>query len=71
MLEMVPIQSENIDAIGYNEENNSLHIKFLDDTTTYQYQNTPIEIFVELLYNKEKDKFLKENVFSKFEKIAV
>jgi len=71
MLEMIPIQKENIDSIGYNEDTNKLHIKFIDDSTTYFYKNISIAIFVELLYSKEKDKFLKENVFSKYEKIAV
>jgi len=71
MVEMIPVKSNNIDSLGYDEDINNLHIKFSDNTTTYIYKDINIATFVELLYSKDKSVFLEENIFSKYEKIAV
>jgi len=71
MIEMIPIQSDNIDLIGYEEETNTLHIKLMNSSNTYLYKNISMDTFIELLYSKEKFKFLETNIFSKYEKIAV
>lgn len=68
---MIPVQSNDIDAIGYNEETKNLHIIFTNNSTTYLYKDIQIDIFIELLYSTKKDIFLKENILSKYEKIAV
>jgi len=71
MIDMIPIQSDNIDLIGYEEETNTLHIKLMNSSNTHLYKNISMDTFIELLYNKEKFKFLETNIFSKYEKIAV
>lgn len=71
MVEMILVQSNNIHSLGYDEVTHNLHIKFKDDNTTYLYKEISMDTFVELLYTKEKMEFLKQNIFNKYEKIAI
>lgn len=71
MVEMVPVNSENIDFIGFDKVNKSLHIKFENDTTEYMYRDIKLETFIEILFSQSKHKYLEENIFNCFEKIAV
>lgn len=70
MVEMIPIQDDSIDSMGYDESANSLHIKF-EDTTECIYQNIPIETFIDLLYSKTKQEYLQNNIVNQYLKVAV
>jgi len=47
-MEMMPVTSRNLAAVGYNEESSTLRVEFLNGTM-YEYYNVPIEIFHDLL----------------------
>lgn len=48
-VEMNPVASSNVAAVGYDEEDHSLHVLFLNDRS-YVYSDVPFEVFQELLH---------------------
>jgi hypothetical protein len=42
--EMFPVSSLNIDSIGYEEENQEVYVRFLNNTL-YVYKGVPLHIF--------------------------
>jgi KTSC domain len=46
-MEMIPVSSSNIAAVGYDEDNQTLLIEF-NNGTNYQYFDVPERIFIEL-----------------------
>jgi hypothetical protein len=57
MLEMIPVVSSNVDAVGYDEGACALHIRFRDGDT-YVYQNVPRDVFDELMAADSKGKYV-------------
>jgi hypothetical protein len=45
MVEMCYVQSSNIEAIGYDETSQELHVRFLKSGKTYVYPGVPQDIF--------------------------
>lgn len=46
-MEMTPVSSSNIAAVGYDEGSQTLQIQFINGTS-YQYFDVPEQIFIEL-----------------------
>jgi len=70
MVDMMPVNNENILTIGYDDKNNSLHVKY-DDNSLYKYCNIELEMFTNLLFSSSKSSFLKDNILEKFRCIKI
>ena len=60
------VESSNIEAIGYDEEDESLYVRF-NSKTQYVYYNVPDEEHQEFLDADSKGKFLNENIKGQYE----
>lgn len=62
-MEMIPVSSSNLVAIGYDYEIAVMHIEFLK-SGTYAYQGVPAEVYESLLSAGSKgqyfDQFIKK-----------
>jgi hypothetical protein len=54
-MEMIKVQSSNLDSVGYDEERKVLRIKF--HNWTYDYFRVPKQIFLNLLSAPSKGEF--------------
>lgn len=61
MIELTYVDSSNIDAIGYDEDNQELHVKFLSGGY-YTYSGVPKEVFDELMNAPSKGSYLNREV---------
>lgn len=63
---MHPIESTNLEAAGYDEEEQILYVAFKPKRTTprtlYRYFNVPSEIFSGLLNSESKGKYFHQNI---------
>ena len=48
MPHMTPVDSSNIESVGYDTSNRELHVRFLGNRT-YVYSDVPAELYEELL----------------------
>lgn len=60
-MEMQPVISSNIEAIGYDEPTQELHITFKTGRT-YKYAGVPPQIFQMLIDAASKGKYFIENI---------
>lgn len=65
MLDMIYVDSSNIEAIGYDEDTQELHVQFLSGYC-YVYHDVPKSIFDDLLYAPSKGSFLNREVKGRF-----
>jgi hypothetical protein len=49
MVRMKRVQSSAIDAIGYDEHAQELHVRFIDSGKTYIYRGVPSHVFDDFL----------------------
>lgn len=56
-MEMIPVNSTNIAAIGYDNEAATLRIDFLRGPS-YEYYGVPVELFEGLRYSTSKGTYL-------------
>ena len=61
MPEMIFVDSSNIEAIGYDDDSQELHIRFLSGGN-YVYSDVPREIFDDLINAPSKGSFLNREV---------
>ncbi|MDY6908851.1 MAG: KTSC domain-containing protein [Thermodesulfobacteriota bacterium] len=61
MPEMTYVDSSNIEAIGYDEESQELHVQFLSGGY-YVYSGVPSFVFDELMNASSKGSFLNREV---------
>jgi hypothetical protein len=61
MPEMIYVDSSNIEAIGYDEDSQELHVQFLSGGY-YVYYEVPRQIFDDLLMAPSKGSFLNREV---------
>lgn len=61
MPEMIPVESSNLKAIGYNPEDQMLYVDFLNNTT-YRYSGVPEDVFNAFLESDSKGQFLHRNI---------
>ncbi len=45
MVDMQFVESSNIEAIGYDEATQELHVRFLKSGQTYVYAGVPIDVY--------------------------
>jgi hypothetical protein len=70
MIEMIYVDSSNIEAIGYDAPSSELHVQFLK-TGLYVYHDVPQHVFEELLNADSKGSYFNRNikpVYTQFEK---
>ncbi len=61
MLEMIYVDSSNIEAVGYDDDSQELHVQFLS-SGYYIYSDVPREIFDDLMNAPSKGSFLNREV---------
>ena len=61
MPEMIYVDSSNIEAIGYDDEGQELHVRFLTGTS-YIYHGVPRQKFDDLMQAPSKGSFLNREV---------
>ena len=61
MPDMTYVDSSNIEAIGYDDGNQELHVQFLS-SGVYIYSDVPREIFDDLMNAPSKGSFLNREV---------
>jgi hypothetical protein len=61
MPEMTYVASSNVEAIGYDDGAQELHVQFLSGGY-YIYHDVPREVFDELMYAPSKGSFLNRQV---------
>lgn len=61
MPEMIFVDSSNIEAIGYDEDNQELHVRFLSGAS-YIYSGVPRQIFDDLMEAPSKGSFLNREI---------
>lgn len=61
MPEMIYVDSSNIEAIGYDDDAQELHVRFLSGTS-YIYHGVPRQIFDDLMQAPSKGSFLNREV---------
>tara|TARA_Y100001973_G_C5080410_1_gene272183 strand:+ start:125 stop:337 length:213 start_codon:yes stop_codon:yes gene_type:complete len=62
---MVEVESSMIKEVEYNEEENSLQIKFKNESI-YKYFDVPLQIYKEFLNAESKGKFFHAKIAKKF-----
>lgn len=62
MIELSPVNSSNVKAVGYF--GTSLYVRY--SNATYEYENVPQKIYLDLMNAESKGRFLCENVKGKF-----
>lgn len=63
-MERTPVDSSNINSIGYDENSSILEIEFKN--SLYQYFDVPAYVYDELMSSDSKGKYLNVNVKGKF-----
>lgn len=58
MIEMILVQSSNVEAIGYDPELSELHVRFLKLGSLYIYHGVPEGVFEDFLNAPSKGTFL-------------
>ena len=61
MPEMIYVDSSNIEAVGYDDDTQELHVQFLS-SGYYIYSDVPREIFDDLINAPSKGSFLNREV---------
>jgi hypothetical protein len=68
MVEMMPVDSTNIESIGYDERRKELYVKFKGDgTRIYKYVQVPAMVWEHMLRAKSKGRFVKEILIPYFQ----
>ena len=57
MVEMVFVQSSNIDAVGYDATLGELHVRFKQSLATYVYQGVPPDVHERMMQSASKGQF--------------
>lgn len=64
-VEMIPIESSNIEGAGYNNKTKQLWVAFKGNKV-YRYDLVPRKLFEELLQAESKGKYLNEHIKGNF-----
>jgi hypothetical protein len=65
-MQLTPVISSNIAAVGYDIVRNVLLIQFLGKVTTYPYHGVPIELYEEMMKSKSVGSFYVKNIKGRF-----
>lgn len=69
-MEMIPVESSNIDSVGYDEKTLDLRVKFKTGKI-YEYHLFPIELFNDFSSSESKGKFFAKNIRPIFKGVVV
>lgn len=69
-MEMIPVDSSNIAAIGYNAENGTLKIQF-NNGRAYEYYGVPESEFNNLLNAGSKGQYANQNIYKAYSQSEV
>ncbi len=64
-MERIPVESSNIESVGYDPESARLEIAFLNGYV-YEYYDVPQHIFDELLTADSKGKYAHQNIYKNY-----
>ena len=67
MPEMEYVDSSNVEAIGFDRDNQELHVRFLKSGDTYVYYNVEEWVFHEFLQADSKGIYLNANIKGSYE----
>ena len=69
-MEMIPVDSSNISAIGYDNENATLKIEF-NNGRAYEYYNVPENEFNNLLNAGSKGQYANQYIYKTYSQSEV
>ena len=69
-MKMIPVNSSNIKAIGYNAENGTLKIQF-NNGRVYEYYGVPKSEFNNLLNASSKGQYANQNIYKAYSQSKV
>lgn len=64
-IEMVPVESSNIESVGYDKKKNELYVEFKNGST-YKYFELPSSLHAQMLAADSKGGFLNKEIKGKF-----
>lgn len=64
-MDMIPVVSSNINAIGYDDNSSTLRISF-NDGSQYDYYSVTRDVFEAFRDSDSKGKFLHQNIKGKY-----
>jgi len=64
-MDRIPVNSSNIESIGYDDSSQTLEISFLNGGI-YQYYGVPYKIYQGLMNADSHGRFLHQNIKNKF-----
>ncbi|SFL20675.1 KTSC domain-containing protein [Nitrosomonas aestuarii] len=67
MPDMEFVDSSNIEAIGYDSDNQELHVKFLQSGETYVYYSVDEWVYQEFMQADSKGIYLNTNIRNAFQ----
>lgn len=62
MPDMEYVDSSNLEAIGYDDATNELHVRFKSKAETYVYPGVPRQVFEELQVADSKGAYFSQNI---------
>jgi len=65
ILERIPVESSNLEAVGYDPNNGLLEIEFKNGRV-YEYYEVPEYIYDELMSAESKGKYAHLNIYKNF-----
>ena len=65
-VKMIPVESSNIDSIGYDADSKELYVKFLTGVR-YKYSNVPERKFINFITAESYGKYFAEYIRGKFD----
>lgn len=67
MPKMEFVDSSNIEAIGYDSDNQELHVRFLKSGETYVYYGVDEWVFQEVMQADSKGAYLNNNIKERYQ----
>jgi hypothetical protein len=65
-MEMIPVQSSNIAAIGYDDDTAILVIEFIKASSAYEYYDVPRFEFDNLMSADSKGSYANLNIYKRY-----
>lgn len=64
---LTPVESSNIEAIGYDASSETLRVQFKGSGNAYDYAGVPVELYRGLMQAESHGKYLIANIKGKYE----
>lgn len=64
--QLTPVESSQIESIGYDVARGILFIKFIQTQTTYVYLEVPSDVYDRFLAAESKGRFMNQEIRNKF-----